>query len=78
MASVSIFIDINNLIIDINKDGCPAPSLLISITHFWISINARAIFVYINNSFMDINKPFVDINKSFIDINKDGCQAHIY
>ena len=41
-------------------------------------MEARAIFIDINNSFIDINKSFTDIFKSFIDINKDGCQTHIY
>ncbi len=41
-------------------------------------MEARAIFIDINNSFIDINKSFTDIYKSFIDINKDGCQTHIY
>ena len=41
-------------------------------------MEARAIFIDINNSFIDINKSFTDICKSFIDINKDGCQTHIY
>ena len=33
-------------------------------------MDARAIFIYINNSFIDINKSFIGINKSFIGINK--------
>ena len=41
-------------------------------------MEARAIFIDINNSFIDINKSFTDIYKSFIDINKDGCKTHIY
>ena len=41
-------------------------------------MEARAIFIDINNSFIDINKSFTDIYKSFIDINKDGWQTHIY
>ena len=41
-------------------------------------MEARAIFIDINNSFIDINKSFIDINNSFIDITKDGCQTHIY
>ena len=41
-------------------------------------MEARAIFIDINNSFIDINKSFTDIYKSFIDINKYGCQTHIY
>ncbi len=41
-------------------------------------MEARAVFIDINNSFIDINKSFTDIYKSFIDINKDGCQPHIY
>ena len=41
-------------------------------------MEARAVFIDINNSFIDINKSFTDIYKSFIDINKDGCKTHIY
>ena len=41
-------------------------------------MEARAVFIDINNSFIDINKSFNDIYKSFIDINKDGCKTHIY
>ena len=41
-------------------------------------MEARAIFIDINNSFIDINKSFTDIYKSFIDINKDGWKTHIY
>ena len=41
-------------------------------------MEARAVFIDINNSFLDINKSFTDIYKSFIDINKDGCKTHIY
>ena len=41
-------------------------------------MEARAVFIDINNSFIDINKSFIDIYKSFIDINKDGCKTHIY
>ena len=41
-------------------------------------MEARAVFIDINNSFIDINKSFTDIYKSFIDINKDGCKPHIY
>ena len=37
-------------------------------------MEARAVFIDINNSFIDINKSFTDIYKSFIDINKDGCK----
>ena len=40
-------------------------------------MEARAVFIDINNSFIDINKSFTDIYKSFIDINKDGCKTHI-
>ena len=41
-------------------------------------MEARAVFIDINNSFIDINKSFTDIYKSFIDINKYGCKTHIY
>ena len=41
-------------------------------------MEARAVFIDINNSFIDINKSFTDIYNSFIDINKDGCETHIY
>ena len=41
-------------------------------------MEARAVFIDINNSFIDINQSFTDIYKSFIDINKDGCKTHIY
>ena len=41
-------------------------------------MEARAVFIDINNSFIDINKSFTDIYNSFIDINKDGCKTHIY
>ena len=41
-------------------------------------MEARAVFIDINNSFIDINKSFTDIYKSFIDINKDGAGLHLY
>ena len=37
-------------------------------------MEARAVFIDINNSFIDINKSFTDIYKSFIDINKDDAK----
>ena len=79
MARASIFIDIYNSFIDINKDGRRHHNFLISINHLLISINHLLISINeleisINELEISINvvsaSIFSDINNSLIDINK--------
>ena len=68
----TVFIDIKNSFIDINKDG--AGIHLYWYQEFIYGSTCRVRFIDIKNSFIDINKWILDIKNSFIDINKDGCR----
>ena len=74
MARASIFIDIYNSFIDINKDG--RRRHIFDINNSFIDINKS--FIDINKWIRNINKWIRYINKLIRDINKCGIGVHLY